>query len=208
MTASSVEDGKHTRALAVWAVALHSKFSVVPQFVHTDKDMAEIGTSHRVWPNVKHQLCWWHQHEALRRRLKGNLPTSPYNAQQAADEYAFIKVTFKPYGCIDPNDSKGSILGEVHEQDAQGKNAETTPLTSKDPNSIKIWIPIAHVVHSNQSISEHTGQHQWAATCQQSPQCAESLETFHHGHKKWHWDTKICWWSTRQFAWSSHTFGR
>ena len=151
-TASSVEDRKRTRALAAWALALRNEFGMVPRFVHTDKDMAEIGASRRVWPDAKHQLCWWHQREAVRRRLKGNLPTSPYNAQRAADEYAFIKVTFKPYGRMDPNDTEGCVPGELHEQEAQGKNAETTPLTSEDPNAIKIRIPIARVVHSSQSV--------------------------------------------------------
>ena len=44
-TASSVEDGKHTKALEAWAATLHNKYGIVPRFVHTDKDMAEIGAS-------------------------------------------------------------------------------------------------------------------------------------------------------------------
>ena len=150
-TASSVEEGKRTKALAAWASALCREYGVVPRFVHTDKDMAEIGASRLVWPEAKHQLCWWHQREAIKRRLKGNLPTSPYNNQRAIDEYAFIKHTFKPYGRTDPNDCEGSVPGETHERGAQRINASTTPLTSEDPNSIKIRIPIARAIRASQT---------------------------------------------------------
>ena len=151
-TASSVEEGKRTKALAAWAAALCHEYGVVPRFVHTDKDMAEIGASRVVWPEAKHQLCWWHQREAVKRRLKGNLPTSPYNTQRAIDEYAFIKRTFKPYGRTDPNDCEGSVPGETRERSTQGMNASTVPLTSEDPNSIKIRIPIARAMRSSQTI--------------------------------------------------------
>ena len=114
--------------------------------------MAEIGASRRVWPKAKHQLCWWHQREAVRRRLKGNLPTSAYNGQRAAHEHAFIDTTFKPYGRVDPNDCEGGVPGEICEQEVQEKNANTVPvlLTSEDPNSIKIRIPATHVTHSSE----------------------------------------------------------
>src|SRR6266702_2291364 len=138
-TASSVEDRKRTKALEAWAATLRNVYSILPRFVHTDKDMAEIGASRQIWPKAKHQLCWWHQREAVRRRLKGNLPTSVYNAQRAICEHAFINPTFKPYGRVDSNDCEGSVPGETHEQDVQ-ENANTTP-TSRDPNSIKLRIP-------------------------------------------------------------------
>ena len=114
--------------------------------------MAEIGASRLAWPEAKHQLCWWHQREAIKRQLKGNLPTSPYNAQRAIDKYAFIKRTFRPYGRTDPNDCEGSVPGETHGRGVQGMNASTTPLTSKDPNSIKIQIPITRAICSSQTV--------------------------------------------------------
>ena len=137
-TATSIEDRKRTKALSAWAAVLRHEYGIVPRFVHTDKDMAEIGASHQVWPEAKHQLCWWHQRKALRRRLKGSLPTSSYNAQQASREHTFIDVTFKPYGRVDPNDSEGCVPEEIHEQGLQENNAKTMPPTSEDPNSIKI----------------------------------------------------------------------
>ena len=38
-TASSVEDGKCTKALHAWAAILPNEYSIVPRFVHMDKDM-------------------------------------------------------------------------------------------------------------------------------------------------------------------------
>lgn len=136
-TASSLEDRKRTRALEAWVAVLRDEYGVIPRFVHTDKDMAEIGASRRVWPEAKHQLCWWHQREALRRRLKGNLPTSIYNAQRARREHPFIDLTFTPFGRADPNDCEGRVPGEICEQE----DSKAMPLTGTDPNSIKIRIP-------------------------------------------------------------------
>ena len=138
-TASSVELRKRTQALEAWAAALRDEYGVKPRFVHTDKDMAEIGASRRVWPEAKHQLCWWHQREAVRRRLKGNLPTSIYNPPRAKREHGFIDINFRPYGRTDPNDIEGNVPGEVCEQETQSK---AIPLTSNDPNSIKLRIPV------------------------------------------------------------------
>jgi len=67
-----------------------------------------------------------------------------YNAWQAAHEHAFINLNFKPYGHMDPNDCEGSVPGENCEQGVQGENVNMIPLTSVNPNSIKIQIPVAH----------------------------------------------------------------
>jgi len=68
------------KALEAWALLLRDQYGVLPKFVHTDKDMAEIGMSRRV---------------------------SPYNIKRAKQEYYFIDVNFKPYGRADPNDIEG-----------------------------------------------------------------------------------------------------
>ena len=151
-TATSVEDRKCTRALEAWATILRDEYGVRPRFVHTDKDMAEVGASRRVWPDTKHQLCWWHQREAIRRQIKGNLPTSAYNPQRANHEHAFIDINFRPTGRVDLNDTEGGVPGEICEQDVQGSNANTTALTSEDPNSIKIRIPASHLPRSSQTV--------------------------------------------------------
>ena len=130
---------------------LRDEYGMVPRFVHTDKDMAEISASHRVWPNAKHQLCWWHQREAVRRRLKGNLPTSAYNPLRANHEHPFINTSFKPISCADPNDTEGGVPGEICEQEIQGQNANTTAHVSEDPNSIRIRIPLSQLARSSQT---------------------------------------------------------
>jgi hypothetical protein len=128
------------KVLEAWAVILRDEYGVIPRFVHTDKDMAEIGMSRRVWMAAKHQLCWWHQREAVRKRLKGDLPTSVYNLQRATSEHPFIDPNFKPHGRADPKDSEGSVPGEIHELETQNE-ASVASLTSNDPNSIKIRVP-------------------------------------------------------------------
>jgi hypothetical protein len=158
-TATSIEDGKHTKALVAWATILCHKYSIVPRFVHTDKDMVEISASRQVWPKAKHQLCWWHQHEALRRWLKGNLPMSSYNTQWASHEHTFINIAFKPHGQMNPNDIEGYVPGEICEQGPQGKNMKMMPPTSKDPNSIKLQIPIVHHMQDNSSTQTLASSH-------------------------------------------------
>ena len=98
--------------------------------------------SRRVWSEAKHQLCWWHIREVLKKRLKGNLPTTPYNATRAKCEYHFIDLKFKPHGQADPKDSEGSVPDEAHESYAAVNKANEPELTNKDPNSICIRIPI------------------------------------------------------------------
>ena len=131
---------------------MRDEYGVSPRFVHTDKDMAEITACRRVWPDAKHQLCWWHQREAIRKRIKGNLPTSAYNPQRANHEHAFIDINFKPTSRVDLNDTEGGVPGEICEQDIQGSNVNTTPLTSEDPNSIKIRIPTSRLTHTSQTV--------------------------------------------------------
>ena len=150
-TALSIEDRKRMKALTAWATTLCNEYSVVPRFVHTDKDMAEIGASRSVWPDVKHQLCWWHQRDDVKKRLKGNLPTSAYNAKRANEEYAFISIAFKPSSRVDPTNSEGGIPGESCEQGVQGEVANLMPPVSEGPNSIKIRIPMTRLTCSSQT---------------------------------------------------------
>lgn len=138
-TAMNVQ--KRLKALESWIVILRDQYGVVPRFVHTDKDMVEIGASRRTWPASKHQLCWWHLHEAVKRRLKGNLPTSVYHPQWATCEHSFIKPSFIPYGRTDPHDTEGAAPGEVCAQEYQHGDASTMPPPDSNPNSIKIRIP-------------------------------------------------------------------
>lgn len=48
-TASAIDQGKRTKALAAWAVCLKAAYDINPIFVHVDKDMAEITMAKQVW---------------------------------------------------------------------------------------------------------------------------------------------------------------
>jgi len=107
-TATAIELGKRKLAIAAWSQCLRDKYGVKPVFIHTDKDMGEIGTSKDVW-EAKINLCWWHLRQAVRTRLvKAKLSTSPYNLDRARAEYDFIKPDFIPAGMrVDINDYEG-----------------------------------------------------------------------------------------------------
>jgi hypothetical protein len=132
-TASSIVIGKRTVALEAWTKVLREKYAIIPEFVHTDKDMAEIGMTRNVWPEAKIQLCWWHLRKAVRTRLeKAKLSTSPYNVERARAEFLFISRDFRPRGQSDPSDSEGGIPGE-------GTGLMTSSIPG--PNSLFIRIP-------------------------------------------------------------------
>ena len=58
-TATAVDQGKWTKALTAWTKCVKEKYGLNPEFVHVDKDMAEIGMVKVVW-KAKIALCWWY----------------------------------------------------------------------------------------------------------------------------------------------------
>ena len=122
------------KALEAWMKVLHEKYGVVPKFVYSDKDMAKIGMSQQVWPDVKVQLCWWHIQKVVHSQLQGNLPTSPYNIEHAHKEYAFVERDFLPYGRSNLDDTN-LLFNETGEQSLQ------TNATTQGQNSLFIQIP-------------------------------------------------------------------
>ncbi|KAN0140684.1 hypothetical protein V8E53_001511 [Lactarius tabidus] len=64
-TATSIEDRKRTKALEAWAAVLCHEYNIVPRFVHTDKDMAEIGAT-----DVGQRRRLHHHSYSSRRRLE------------------------------------------------------------------------------------------------------------------------------------------
>lgn len=132
-TATSIEIGKRTTALRKWATCLRDKYSVVPRFVHVDKDMVEISMSKSVWPMAKIQLCYWHLRKAVRERLsKSKLATTPYKVARAHKEFSFIDVAFKPSGTHDPNEHEGGLLLEPDEM--PGDEIPVPSLAIRIPN--------------------------------------------------------------------------
>lgn len=71
---------------------------VKPEYTLTDKDQSEINAMTAVWPEAKHQLCFWHVLRALKQRLaKTNERPGAYSVQAAHDEgFHFISETFLP----------------------------------------------------------------------------------------------------------------
>lgn len=63
----------------------------------SDKDWSEIGAFQRVFPEAKHQLCFWHCLRAVRKRLAIlHRQPGPYNVAEAVAELPFIDPAFLP----------------------------------------------------------------------------------------------------------------
>jgi hypothetical protein len=74
----------------------------------TDKDTSEINAFQEVYPEAKHQLCFWHCLRAIRTRL-AVLRRRPkyYDVKEAKQEFDFIDETFVPIAqVIDPAQMK------------------------------------------------------------------------------------------------------
>jgi hypothetical protein len=65
----------------------------------TDKDLSEINAFRGIYPEAKHQLCFWHCLRALKKRLS-ILRRGPtfYNVEEAKREFEFVDVKFVPRG--------------------------------------------------------------------------------------------------------------
>jgi hypothetical protein len=65
----------------------------------TDKDWSEINACLKEYPEAKHQLCFWHCLDAIKKRLS-ILRRRPgyYNVEQAVREFEFIDKNFVPVG--------------------------------------------------------------------------------------------------------------
>jgi hypothetical protein len=61
--------GKRTERIARWFQCL-KEGGLKPRWILTDKDLAEVTASRRVWADGNHQLCHWHAHRAIEKRLK------------------------------------------------------------------------------------------------------------------------------------------
>ncbi|PCH36008.1 hypothetical protein WOLCODRAFT_81724 [Wolfiporia cocos MD-104 SS10] len=73
------------------------KRRVDPEYTLTDKDWSEINVMHAIWPNAKHQLCFWHALRALKQRLtKSKENPAPYDVISAQEEFSFINTDFLP----------------------------------------------------------------------------------------------------------------
>lgn len=89
---------------------LRDRYCLNPEFVHVDKDMAEISMSRTVWASAKIQLCWWH------------------NVEKAVGEFTFIDRGFIPFGRTDSGEHEG---GQV-----DSDTVEMEMSTQENPNAV------------------------------------------------------------------------
>ena len=83
---------------------------VRPEFTLTDKDWSEINAMQAVWPDSKHQLCFWHGLRAVKQRLSKNKESpAPYNPEPVAREFSYIDKSFVPVGQRTDSETVGSL---------------------------------------------------------------------------------------------------
>ena len=81
-----------------------------PEFTLTDKDWSEINAMQAVWPDSKHQLCFWHGLRAVKQRLSKNKESpAPYNPEPVAREFSYIDKSFVPVGQRTDSETVGSL---------------------------------------------------------------------------------------------------
>ncbi|KAJ7654535.1 hypothetical protein DFH06DRAFT_1092784 [Mycena polygramma] len=111
-TATSIDQGKRTKALTAWAKCLRDAYGVEAEFSHVNQDMAEIGMLKDVW-NTKISLCWWHLRPARACAPFVKLATTPYDPGRAHAEFSFIDTTFVPMGQADATEYEGGDPGSI-----------------------------------------------------------------------------------------------
>lgn len=155
-TATSTELGKRTRALTNWAIALRDGYGIKPSYVHTDKDMAEVGMREHAWPDAKHSFCWWHMEKFVKDRFESHrLATTPYNPLIAHSIFAFIEPSYKPVGRSDPKDYEGGVIALPHDQQ--------TLAIPANPDGLRIKLPPLVTEAATKSVESSD-----AATCIES----------------------------------------
>lgn len=65
-TTKAAAKGSKEEVISRWLDSL-KKNGIHPEFVLTDKDQSEINAIKRIWPNAKHQLCFWHALHAVKQ---------------------------------------------------------------------------------------------------------------------------------------------
>ncbi|KIO18476.1 hypothetical protein M407DRAFT_48553, partial [Tulasnella calospora MUT 4182] len=65
-------------------------------FTLTDKEKAEINAFQKVWPEAKHQCCYWYAIQYLETHLSENKPPAFYDPREAWMKFDFIDPTWAP----------------------------------------------------------------------------------------------------------------
>ncbi|KIJ32234.1 hypothetical protein M422DRAFT_266046 [Sphaerobolus stellatus SS14] len=93
-TSKQAAPGSKEAVIASWLESL-KRLGIQPEFVLTDKDQSEINAVKRVWPDAKHQLCFWRALRAVKQRLaKNKSMPAHYNGESAHAVFNFIDPLF------------------------------------------------------------------------------------------------------------------
>jgi hypothetical protein len=99
-TTKAAVRGAKEAMLVKWLTSL-KKRGIHPEFILTDKDQSEINAVNSVWPNTKHQLCFWHALRAVKQWLCQNKTTPAFYDPKKVQEdpaFKFIDECFIPKG--------------------------------------------------------------------------------------------------------------
>jgi hypothetical protein len=146
-TATAIDQGKRTKSLSAWARRVRDQYGIEAEFIHVDKDMAEIGTLKDVWKKAKISLCWWHLRRAVRTRLaKNKLSTTPYDMKRACAEFNFIDPEFVPPRTrVDRDDYEGGIpddeMIQPHSAEPESSAASKEMPFGNAMNTFRIKLP-------------------------------------------------------------------
>lgn len=98
----AIQSNSHTpgakeRLLRQLLLSLRERWKIHAKITLSDKDFGEINAMRGVWPEAKHQLCFWHVLRAAKKRLAilRRMP-GPYNADAAHREFHWISTEFLP----------------------------------------------------------------------------------------------------------------
>lgn len=98
----AIQSNSHTpgakeRLLHQLLLSLREQWKIHAKITLSDKDFGEINAMRGVWPDAKHQLCFWHVLRAVKKRMAilRRMP-GPYNADTAHREFHWISTEFLP----------------------------------------------------------------------------------------------------------------
>lgn len=119
-------DGTAKRGAKMWLLVDFLEFfrERCPRiiFTLTDKERAEIDAFRKVWPDAKHQCCYWHAIRYLETRLAEDKPPGPYDPRDASRAFSFIDPTWAPGVVAKAEDAQNEL--ESGSRMPRGENDE------------------------------------------------------------------------------------
>lgn len=90
-------EGSKRKVIEAFLEHFRDRWKLVVKVTLSDKDWSEIGACQRIFPEAKHQLCFWHCLRAVKKRLAIlRRQPGPYNVAEAVAEFPFIDPAFLP----------------------------------------------------------------------------------------------------------------